>query len=89
MNVTDLHPTVIDLRKGAIHRLGSAHGRRVEALSGHLWITIDHDRRDILVPPGRGFSIDRPGETLISALDDARFVVLDRLAAYGTTGPYP
>jgi len=81
MNTRDLHPAAIDLRKGAIHRLAEARGRRIEALSGTLWITIDHDRRDILVNPGEGFSIDRPDATLISALDDARFVVLEPMAA--------
>ena len=77
MNVTDLFPASISLPKGAIHRLPDGRGRRIESLSGSLWVTIDHDRRDILVNPGKGFDIDRSGTTLISALDDARFVVLD------------
>ena len=77
MNHSELHPASINLRKGAIHRLPNAHGRRIESLSGSLWITMDHDLRDILVEPGDGFSIDGHGDTLISALDDARFVVLD------------
>jgi hypothetical protein len=77
MNISDLVPAAITLRKGAIHQLPNGLGQRIESLSGNLWITIDHDVRDILVSPGRGFSIDRPGITMISALDDARFVVLD------------
>jgi len=81
MNTRDLYPAAINLRKGAIHRLAKGRARRVEALSGSLWITIDHDRRDILLNAGEGFSIDRPDATLISALDDARFVVLEPTAA--------
>ncbi len=77
MNTTDLFPAATALRKGEIHLLTSALGQRIEALSGTLWVTIDRDVRDIVVQPGQGFSIDRPGRTLISALDDARFVVLD------------
>ena len=76
MNTTDLHPAAISLRKGAIHRLDDGRGQRIESLGGSLWITIDNDRRDILVNPGEGFTIDRDGATLISALDDSRFVVL-------------
>jgi hypothetical protein len=81
MNTQDLFPAAIDLRKGGIHRLPKGRGQRIESLSGSLWVTMDHDLRDILVQPGRGFSIDRPGPTLISALDDARFVVLEPTAA--------
>ena len=77
MNTTDLHPASISLRKGAIHRLDDGRGQRIESLSGSLWITIDNDRRDILVNPGEGFTIDRDGLALISALDDSRFVVLN------------
>lgn len=77
MNTTDLYPAATQLCKGAIHRLVDGRGRRIEALSGNLWITIDHDIRDILLKAGEGFEIDRSGQTLVSALDDARFVVLD------------
>ena len=77
MNHSELHPASINLRKGGIHRLPKARGQRVESLSGSLWITMDHDLRDILVKPGEGFSIDGHGDALISALDDARFVVLE------------
>jgi len=77
MNHSELHPASIALRKGGIHRLSKARGQRVEALSGSLWLTMDHDLRDILIRPGEGFDIDSSSDTLISALDDARFVVLE------------
>jgi hypothetical protein len=81
MNTNDLHPATISLRKGAIHRLPRGRGQRIESLSGSLWVTIDNDVRDILVDPGKGFSIDRDGAALISALDDSHFVVLDPTGA--------
>jgi len=80
MNTTDLLRGSISLPKGAIYRLSEGLGRRVESLAGSLWITLDNDRRDIIVNDGEGFSIDRGGDTLISALDDARFVLLDPAA---------
>jgi hypothetical protein len=76
MNFAELHPASITLRKGQVHRIRHARGQRIESLGGSLWVTIDNDLRDIFVRPGEGFSVDRPGATLISALDDARFVLL-------------
>ena len=80
MDTQDLRPAAIHLRKGTIHRLRNGLGQRIEALTGNLWITIDNDPRDIVVKSGEGFSVDRCGDTLISALDDARFVLLEPVA---------
>ncbi len=80
MNIADLNRAAITLRKGQLHRIHDGAGQRIEALSGALWVTIDHDLRDIVVAPGEGFSIDRNGDTLVSALDDARFALLDPIA---------
>ena len=76
MNTTDLFPAATHLHKGEIYRIGDGKGKRIEALSGNLWITIDRDIRDVLLKPGEGFDIDRQGQTLISALDDSRFALL-------------
>ena len=76
MNTRDLTPAATQLRKGDILRLTGARGRRIEALHGGLWITIDHDRRDIVLSGGEGFTVDRDDDTLVSALDDASLVVL-------------
>jgi len=79
MNTQDLHPAAISLRKGQIHRIHHGAGRRIEALNGCLWVTIDNDLRDVFVSPGEGFSIDRDADTLVSAMSDSSFVLLDRL----------
>jgi hypothetical protein len=85
MNTRDLTPAATPLRKGDILRLSGARGQRIEALHGELWITIDHDLRDIVLAGGEGFTVDRDGDTLISALDDASLVVLapERVPAPG------
>lgn len=77
MNTQDLLAAAIVLRKGEIHRLDHTPGRRIEALGGTLWITIDNDLRDIVLNAGEGFDLDSNGTVLISALDDARFALLD------------
>lgn len=76
MNTRDLTPAATTLRKGDILRLHDGLGQRVESIHGGLWLTIDNDLRDIFIDTGEGFTIDRRGDTLISALDDASLVVL-------------
>lgn len=80
MNTTDLHSASISLRKGEIHRLRHGLGQRIEALNGCLWVTIDNDLRDIFVAAGEGFTIDRDGDTLISAMAASSFVLLAPVA---------
>ena len=65
------------LDKGRIRHLHAAQGRRVECLSGSLWITQDGDRRDIVLAAGEAFEFDRRGEALLSAFDDSRYLLLD------------
>ena len=80
MNTTDMHPASISLRKGEIHRIHHGLGHRIEALYGCLWVTIDNDLRDMFVAAGEGFTVDRVGDTLISAMADSCFVTLEPLA---------
>ncbi len=77
MNTNDLNTAAISLRKGDIHRLRDRRGHRIEALSGTLWVTIDNDLRDIVLEVGEGFDIGGSGDALVSALADARFVLLE------------
>ena len=77
MNTADLNSGSSLLRKGEIRRLHQARGTRIEALSGCLWVTIDNDLRDVFVAPGHGFEVDRDGDTLLSAVADTRYLVLD------------
>ena len=68
------------LAKGCIRRVRHPIGRKVECVSGTLWITQDGDRRDIVLSPGDSFAFDQRGDALISALDDSRFLLLETCA---------
>ncbi len=68
------------LIRGQVRRVGGGIGRRVECLSGSLWVTQDGDLRDIVIDAGSGFSFDRPGLALLSALADSRYVLCDDCA---------
>ena len=65
------------LGKGKIRHLHAETGRRVEVVSGTIWITQDGDLRDIVLGAGEAFDFDRRGEALLSAFDDSRYLVLD------------
>jgi hypothetical protein len=45
-----------------------ADGVKVSCLHGSLWITQDHDSRDVILEPGDAFVMDRKGRALVSAL---------------------
>jgi hypothetical protein len=65
------------LARGKIRHLRGESGRRVEVLSGAIWITQDGDQRDVVLQRGEAFDFDRNGDVLLSAFDDSRYLVLD------------
>ena len=66
------------LGEGKVRHLHAENGRRVEVLAGALWITVEGDRRDIVLESGQAFDFDRAGNALLSAFADSRYLVLDR-----------
>ena len=68
------------LAKGRIRRVHRPLGRRVECVSGSLWVTQDGDLRDIVLKPGESFAFDHKGDALICALDDSSFLLLEACA---------
>ena len=72
----DAHP----LAKGRIRRVHHPRGRRIECVTGSLWVTQDGNPRDIVLAPGESFTFDQRGDALISAFDDARFLLLETCA---------
>lgn len=73
---TDLKLPAISLRHGDAHRIDAGKGLWVQCLTGTLWLTQDNDPRDIVLEPGDGATIERDGLSIVSALSDARFLLL-------------
>ncbi len=79
---TDVLHTARRLPKHGLERIAARPGRRVECLHGSLWLTIDGDRRDIVLEPGQGFTLERrDAGVIVSALDSSAFLVLDEATA--------
>jgi hypothetical protein len=47
--------------------LGDARGATLRVTRGTLWVTLEHDTRDVVLAAGDAFTIDRGGLTLIQA----------------------
>ncbi|MDN3919968.1 DUF2917 domain-containing protein [Roseateles violae] len=56
------------LQRGQTSRLSGAAHAHLASAAGTLWITIDHDRRDIVLEPGQGFDVDSAEDVLVCAL---------------------
>ncbi|MGY4829532.1 DUF2917 domain-containing protein [Sphaerotilaceae bacterium SBD11-9] len=55
--------------------LQARKGQRIECQTGQLWITQDGDPNDVILAPAQSFTLDRSGHALVSALEDASFVL--------------
>jgi hypothetical protein len=59
----------LSLPKMAVFTLPDAHEVDIECTRGALWITLDHDRRDIVLAPGERFCSDSHRRALVAALE--------------------
>lgn len=59
----------VSLADQAIFTLPDAHQVDIECRSGAVWITLDNDRRDIVLAPGESFRSDTHKRALVAALE--------------------
>ena len=52
----------------------------IDCLEGSLWITQDGDPRDVIVPAGRSFRIDRTSRVMVFATSDASLQITSQPA---------
>ena len=53
--------------------LDHAQGAVIAVDHGCLWVTLEHDLRDVILVRGMSFRVDRGGRTVIAAEADTRF----------------
>ena len=73
---TDLNLSATRLQRGELQRIPDGEGARVLNLEGSLWLTQQGDVRDIVLEAGDSARIEHGGLSVVSALSDARFVLL-------------
>ena len=61
--------------------LDDAAGTVIAVERGCLWITLEHDLRDIILLPGMRFQVDRNGRTIIAAEEDSQVRVVRATSA--------
>jgi hypothetical protein len=66
---------VLDLDEGEVVTLIDAEGARIASRRGRVWVTEEGDRRDHIVGEGQAFVVDRPGRTVVQALEAARVAI--------------
>ncbi|MBL8278193.1 MAG: DUF2917 domain-containing protein [Pelomonas sp.] len=64
----DVPRTHLLLQRGQTSRLPDARATHLCSAAGTLWITVDHDPRDIVLEPGQCFVVPSDEMVTISAL---------------------
>jgi hypothetical protein len=81
------HTRRADLDKRQTLVLSNAQGTVIAVERGCVWVTLEHDLRDIVLAKGMRFEIDRPGRTIVAAETPSTLRLLvpetlrDRIAA--------
>jgi hypothetical protein len=61
--------TTVRLARDGLLGIDDGRGLRLKVAAGTVWLTQQNDRRDVVLRAGESFVIDRPGRTVVQALD--------------------
>lgn len=78
--------TRFDLAKNDLVTLSDARDEVLNCTGGELWITIDGDRRDIILTPGERWPIESRAAVIIMALKPSTLRVAHRQASRSCIG---
>ena len=70
-----LEHTGVKLAQNDTINIIDGKGARIRARAGSVWITQEHDVRDVILRPGQSFTLDRNGTAVIEALSDAEIAL--------------
>ena len=80
--------TTVRLARDGLLGIDDGRGLRLKVAAGTVWLTQQDDRRDVVLRAGECFVIDRPGRTVVQALDPAA-LRLDAAAAHPAFPTHP
>jgi hypothetical protein len=84
MNIR-LDHTAVRLADGETISIIDGKGARVAVTRGRIWVTQEHDIRDVMLTLGQSFILDRDGTAVVEALLDAE-IALDAPQGEAKTG---
>src|SRR6185436_14776211 len=64
-----LEPVALAAR--SVHRIDNGKGTKVTCVAGVVWVTQEHDARDIILSAGQSVVLDRRGLAVVFAFKDA------------------
>lgn len=67
--------THCELARRELLSISDARGDLICCNTGELWITVDGDRRDVVLPAGASWRIEGDGAVVVSALQPSAFSV--------------
>jgi hypothetical protein len=65
----ELEPIALEAR--SVHRIDNGKGTKVTCVAGAVWVTQEHDARDIILSAGQSAVLDRRGLAVVFAFKDA------------------
>lgn len=74
MNIR-LDHTAVRLTEGETISVIDGKGARVAVTRGRIWVTQEHDIRDVTLTRGQSFILDRDGTAVVEALADAEIAL--------------
>jgi Protein of unknown function (DUF2917) len=69
----ELEPIALQAR--TVHRIDNGRGQQVTCVRGVVWVTQEHDSRDIILSAGQSAVLDRRGLAVVYAFKDALVTV--------------
>lgn len=67
--------TTVRLARDGLLGIDDGRGLRLRVAAGAVWLTQQDDGRDVVLREGESFVIDRPGRTVVQALDPSELAL--------------
>ena len=81
--------TRLDLQRDRIVRLTGLRGLRIDSLVGYAWITVDGEQRDVVLSPGRSFTVTSRAPVTLHAIHGPATLALRTRTGTPVRAPQP
>ena len=72
--------TVVDLTAREAITLPDVRGATLRVTQGTVWLTQEHDHKDVVLRKGDNWVVEKDGATVVEAQDNATFCIVGREA---------